>query len=340
MIKIIVAGTFDGLHIGHRELLDVVSFLTPSFKVIVNSDEMILKRKPNLKLVNNEQQRVKLIQDAYSLSEVVIKNNLNEIKEEIKNSILFHGDDYNIKSLSKLYGVDKEWWKQNSVKLCFVPRTTNMSSTKLREIKQIIVVGMYCSGCSLVSGILQNLGVDMGDIRDDFHTSDGVKIPNYECRLSIDVSEKLRDQVGQRTLWEVNTETWKKVKDTSIIKEYIDIRNTKQIWGVKDQKMLPFLKLMFPYLNNPYIIITDRGKEKTVEGMKTLKMTENSTKTVEEIYDEYEKIINEIKLLPHLLIDTSGKSDDISRVKKIADYVGLPVTDGALEFFKQYVKNN
>lgn len=138
-MKIIAtAGTFDYLHKGHRELLDAMRHMSQGISsviVYVNSDSMITTRKPDLRLGNDEQKRIHAIKEAYPEFEVELVHNLEQLRENymIFRPLLCHGTDWNENTLSNLYSVEKQWWPNHEITLCFIHRSTGESSTRIRE---------------------------------------------------------------------------------------------------------------------------------------------------------------------------------------------------------------
>lgn len=138
MREVWVAGTFDGLHEGHQQLLDDALRVGKLTHVFVNSDTMIEERK-GTSLLCDETDRIEMIsnfldtrtQDTIGVFKI---HNLHIFKKDllIRQPILVHGDDYDIKSLSKLYGVDELWWRKHNILPVFTPRQAGVSSTELR----------------------------------------------------------------------------------------------------------------------------------------------------------------------------------------------------------------
>lgn len=141
MAVLVACGTWDGLHEGHVQLLTALKRLqggVHDVMIFVNSDAMIRKRKPGLELMNDEYARIQSLRKRYPSFHVHLAQDLDTLKEYLSrlHPILFHGDDYDIGKLSELYGVDRLWWDDNAVTLAFIPRTTGMSSTLLRELRR------------------------------------------------------------------------------------------------------------------------------------------------------------------------------------------------------------
>lgn len=205
--------------------------------------------------------------------------------------------------------------------------------------KQIIVLGIYRSGTSLIAGILAKLGIDMGRHENLSHPTKNPK-GFFECLDSIDLCEKLRKVCG-RNAYDIDKDSYKLIVDDKIVKDYIDKRNVKDIWGVKDPKMLPFFYLFEKYLDNPYIIFIRRNKDSVIKSWKSIKPT--MANMVENAYNNHLEMMDEYKLevigqkIPFLEIDYSQHIDNPKEsAQKIADFIGVENNQEAIEFCNSY----
>lgn len=214
--------------------------------------------------------------------------------------------------------------------------------------KQIIVIGIYRSGTSLIGGVLAKLGIDMGRHE---NLADPIKNPSgyFECFDCMDISEKLRQLCGGKAWFNVDSEDSDKIIDNPIANEevasYIDKRNFQQIWGLKDPKMIPFYPIFSKYLHSPYLIFISRNKESVITSWKKIIKPEQ-VDMVEPAYERHLEMINKIKAeaidkeIPILELDYSWYVDNREEAaKKIAYFVGLPVTQEAIEFCRTYSRN-
>jgi len=159
--------------------------------------------------------------------------------------------------------------------------------------KIVIVVGMHRTGSSMIGGILEKLGINMGK--------------NSEKKNFANPFGYFEDQdlkiINEKILNEANGKWDNPPKKESIIaiKEKVkqDILNflngkKKPIWGIKDPRLSLTLNLFLPYLDieNTYFIITHRNHSNIVN---SLKRRDNFTveKSIK-LINQYEKNLQEI----------------------------------------------
>jgi len=134
MIKVVVAGTFDLLHEGHKELLLFAKKLCPRIKVFVTTHDFVAPKK-----TPHDEQQVRWV-----AVQKFIGNNCEveyiSTQEDFRDSILLdapclllHGSDHNVKTLSEIYGVEHSWWKKHNILLVYKDRYPGVSSSQLRE---------------------------------------------------------------------------------------------------------------------------------------------------------------------------------------------------------------
>lgn len=98
MMKIIVNGSFDIIHVGHIRLLEYAkSFPNSYVYVLIDSDQRIKKLKGSDRPINNEYERASLLAALKSVDRVDIFNSDQELIDYIKNyepDIMVKGSDY------------------------------------------------------------------------------------------------------------------------------------------------------------------------------------------------------------------------------------------------------
>lgn len=98
MIKIIVNGSFDIIHVGHIRLLEYAkSFPNSYVYVLIDSDQRIKKLKGSDRPINNEYERASLLAALKSVDRVDIFDSDQELINYIKNyepDIMIKGSDY------------------------------------------------------------------------------------------------------------------------------------------------------------------------------------------------------------------------------------------------------
>lgn len=130
MLKIVVNGTFDILHVGHISLLQYAKAWPNSYVlVLIDSDQRVRQLKGNNRPINNEYERASLLNELKSVDRVEIFNTDQELINYIKEyqpDIMIKGSDYINKPI-----IGQEYCK----KIIFYDRLTKYSSTsKIQNI--------------------------------------------------------------------------------------------------------------------------------------------------------------------------------------------------------------
>ncbi len=130
------------------------------------------------------------------------------------------------------------------------------------ETKTVIVLGMHRSGTSMVSGILDILGVKMGDemIGSDWTNPLG----HFEDVKIVELNKEILKQAGGR--WDYPSShreiiSLKEKFEDKICKLINERNNTSSLWGVKDPRMCLTIDLYLPFLKNPYFVVCHRNLE-------------------------------------------------------------------------------
>ena len=95
MKKVLVFGTFDGLHKGHKNFFRQAKEYGDHLVVVVGCDSTILKTKNRIPKFN-EQERLKAVQECGLVNEARLGNDCNnpyKVIEEIKPNIICLGYD-------------------------------------------------------------------------------------------------------------------------------------------------------------------------------------------------------------------------------------------------------
>lgn len=180
----------------------------------------------------------------------------------------------------------------------------------------IIVMGFYRTASSAVAGVLHQLGVFMGskfDPPNENNTQgywEDLEFKNLHKSMMVshDVSEQYED--------------------------LIRFREKNPIWGVKDPLLCLLLPNLVNHLQSFKIIHTTRNVQQIKNSM--LKgspdLTENQFLSIYQIYDRYiQRWLTDYH--EHVMsIDYSEMADPVAFIKKIAEFVELPINDRALQF--------
>jgi len=131
MMKIVVNGSFDIVHLGHIRLLEYArSFPNSYVYVLIDSDARIKNLKGSDRPVNNEYERSSLLAALKSVDRVDIFNSDKELETYIKNynpDLMIKGSDYEGKPI-----IGSEYCK----KIIFYDRLEKYSTTQ--KIQSII----------------------------------------------------------------------------------------------------------------------------------------------------------------------------------------------------------
>lgn len=131
MLKIIVNGSFDVIHVGHIRLLEYAkSFPNSYVYVLIDSDKRIRELKGSTRPINNEYERSSLLAALRAVDRVDIFDSDQELRDYIKNytpDIMIKGSDYINKPI-----IGSEYCKE----IKFYDRIEQYSSTK--KIQSII----------------------------------------------------------------------------------------------------------------------------------------------------------------------------------------------------------
>lgn len=131
MIKIVVNGSFDVLHVGHIRLLEYAKSYPGSYVyVLIDSDRRISELKGKNRPINNEYERASMLAALKSVDRVDIFNSDQELIDYIKNyqpDIMVKGSDYIDKPI-----IGAQYCKE----IKFYERIIRYSSTK--KIQDII----------------------------------------------------------------------------------------------------------------------------------------------------------------------------------------------------------
>lgn len=130
MMKIVVNGTFDLLHLGHIRLLEHAKSYPNSYVlVLIDSDARIKKLKGPDRPIHNEHERASFLFALKAVDRVEIFNTDDELRKYIKDydpDLMIKGSDYRDKPI-----IGSEYCK----KIQFYERLGNYSTTnKIQDI--------------------------------------------------------------------------------------------------------------------------------------------------------------------------------------------------------------
>lgn len=137
MAKILTIGTFDLFHYGHLNLLREAYYEAGEGKVIVglNTDDFIKRYKRNAPVMDYFERRAVLLGCKYV--DEVVENMGDEscqaIIREVRPDKLVVGSDWMSRDYLKQIGVTQDWLDSKDIRVIYVPYTTTISSTDIKE---------------------------------------------------------------------------------------------------------------------------------------------------------------------------------------------------------------
>jgi len=166
--------------------------------------------------------------------------------------------------------------------------------------KTVVVLGMHRSGTSLIAGILEKLGVNMGKQQVGVHWSN--PLGHFENIDFVKMDDKILEKAGGS--WDDPPESAKILelkKDQKLMKEIKEVvrRNEDVIWGWKVPTTSLTIELYLPFLTNPHFVVCYRDPEaiarslKKRDGMdreKALQLTDYYITSIKEFFRKYPKL--------------------------------------------------
>ena len=134
MAKILTVGVYDLLHIGHIELFRRAKAKGDYLIVAVQDSEVVLKYKPNAKLIYSNEERMYMVKAIKYVDEVVSYRDVSDAVKEIDFDILVTGPDQAHDGFKKAI----QWCEDNGKQAIVLPRTEGISSSWIKEqLKQM-----------------------------------------------------------------------------------------------------------------------------------------------------------------------------------------------------------
>lgn len=127
--KVLTVGVFDLLHIGHVNLFRRAKDLGDVLIVAVQESDVVLKYKPNAKLVYSTEERMYMVKSVRFVDNVITYQAVDEIIKTVDFDILAIGEDQNHDGFQKAM----QWCNDNDKEFVILPRTENISSSWIKE---------------------------------------------------------------------------------------------------------------------------------------------------------------------------------------------------------------
>lgn len=129
MKKVLTVGVYDLLHIGHVNLFRRARKLGDSLTVAVQRSEVVLKYKPEAKLVYSTEERMYMVKSIRYVDDVIEYDGVDEIVKTAEFDVFVTGPD----QIHAGFQAAMEWCKENGKETIVLPRTEGISSSWLKE---------------------------------------------------------------------------------------------------------------------------------------------------------------------------------------------------------------
>lgn len=129
MRKVLTVGVYDLLHIGHVNLFKRARELGDSLTVAVQSSDVVLKYKPNAKLVYSTEERMYMVKSIRFVDDVIVYEGVDEIVKTADFDIFVTGPDQSHEGFQRAI----QWCKDNGKETVVLSRTEGISSSWLKE---------------------------------------------------------------------------------------------------------------------------------------------------------------------------------------------------------------
>lgn len=129
MKKVLTVGVFDLLHIGHVNLFKRAKAQGDKLIVAVQDSEVVLKYKPNAKLIYTTEERMYMVKAIRYVDEVITYTGVDEIVKTADFDILVTGSDQSHVGFKRAI----RWCKEHGKETMILPRTEGISSSWLKE---------------------------------------------------------------------------------------------------------------------------------------------------------------------------------------------------------------
>lgn len=129
MKVVITVGVYDMLHIGHILLFKKAKELGDRLIVAIQDSDVVLKYKPQAKLVYTTEERCFMVSAIKYVDEVIVYKDIDKDIVHLDFDVFAKGPDQNHDGFQKAV----KWCRENGKEVFIIPRTEGISSTILRE---------------------------------------------------------------------------------------------------------------------------------------------------------------------------------------------------------------
>jgi glycerol-3-phosphate cytidylyltransferase len=133
MKKVLTVGVYDMLHIGHILLFKKAKELGDELIVAVQDGDVVLKYKPNTKMIYTTEERQYMVSTIKYVDKVVTYRDIDVDIQKIDFDIFAKGPDQCHEGFQRAVA----WCESHGKQVVTIPRTEGISSTMLREYSRI-----------------------------------------------------------------------------------------------------------------------------------------------------------------------------------------------------------
>jgi len=126
--KVLTVGVYDLIHKGHVELFRRAKGLGDYLIVAVQDGDLILKYKPQAKVLNSTEDRVYMVKSIRYVDEVIVYGAVNDIVKEIDFDVFITGPDQSHSGFHEAI----QWCENNGKSHVVLARTDGVSSSELK----------------------------------------------------------------------------------------------------------------------------------------------------------------------------------------------------------------
>lgn len=129
MKKVLTVGVYDLLHIGHVNLFRRARAVGDQLVVAVQESEVVLKYKPEAKLVYSTEERMYMVKAIRYVDDVITYEAVDDIVKSADFDIFVTGPDQTHEGFQRAI----QWCKDHGKEHVVLPRTEGISSSWLKE---------------------------------------------------------------------------------------------------------------------------------------------------------------------------------------------------------------
>jgi len=129
MKTVITFGVYDMLHIGHMLLFKKAKELGDKLIVAVQDSKVILKYKPETKIVYTTEERCYMVSTIKYVDEVIVYRDVDLDIQNLAFDVFAKGPDQCHEGFQRAV----KWCENHDKEVVVIPRTEGISSTILRE---------------------------------------------------------------------------------------------------------------------------------------------------------------------------------------------------------------